>query len=54
MWFRRDKIIKFKIAELDNTFDANIDSSKISSEFDCNNKSTLMIGPGLIDYLISK
>ena len=48
------KLLNLKFAELDNTFDANIDSSKISSEFDCNNKSTLMIGPGLIDYLISK
>ena len=48
------KLLNLKFAELDNTFDANIDSSKISSEFDCNNKSTLMIGPGLIDFLISK
>ena len=48
------KLLNLKFVELDKTFDANIDSSKISSEFDCNNKSTLMIGPGLIDFLISK
>ena len=48
------KLLNLKIEDLDNSFDANIDPSKISSEFDCNNKSTLMIGPGLIDFLISK
>ena len=49
-----DKIILLKLKELDNNFNANIRSIKITSEFDCNNKSTLMIGPGLIDYLVSK
>ena len=48
------KLLNLKIENLDNNFNANIDPSKISSEFDCNNKSTLMIGPGLIDFLISK
>ncbi len=43
-----------KIKELDNTFNASIDPSNINDEFDCKNKSSLMIGPGLIDYLISK
>ena len=48
------KLLTLKIEELDNTFNASIDPSKINDEFDCNNKSCLMIGPGLIDYLISK
>ena len=48
------KLLTFKIEELDNTFNASIDPSKISHEFDCNNKSCLMIGSGLIDYLMSK
>ena len=48
------KLLNLKIKDLDNNFNANIDSSKINSDFDCNNKSTLMIGPGLIDFLISK
>ena len=48
------KLLSLKIKDLDNSFNANIDPSKISSEYDFNNKSTLMIGPGLIDYLISK
>ena len=48
------KLLTFKIEELDNTFDASIDPSKINDEFDCKNKSFLVIGPGLIDYLISK
>ena len=48
------KLLKLKIEELDNTFNASIDPSKINDEFDCKNKSFLMIGPGLIDYLISK
>ena len=48
------KLLNLKIKDLDNSFNANIDPSKISSEYDFNNKSTLMIGPGLIDYLISK
>ena len=48
------KLLNLKIEDLDNSFNANIDPSKINSEFDCNNKSTLMIGPGLIDFLISK
>ncbi len=48
------KLLNLKIKDLDNSFNANIDSSKINSDFDCNNKSTLMIGPGLIDFLISK
>ena len=48
------KLLNLKIKDLDNNFNANIDPSKISSEYDFNNKSTLMIGPGLIDYLISK
>jgi len=48
------KLLNVKIDELDNKFSANIDPLKISSEFDCKNKSMLMIGPGLIDYLISK
>ena len=48
------KLLNLKIKDLDNNFNANIDPSKINSDFDCNNKSTLMIGPGLIDFLISK
>ena len=48
------KLLKLKIKELDNTFNASIDPSKIKDEFDCENKSFLMIGPGLIDYLVSK
>jgi len=48
------KLLNLKIKDLDNNFNANIDSSKINSDFDCNNKSALMIGPGLIDFLISK
>ena len=42
------------IRDRDNTFNASIDPSNINNEFDCKNKSSLMIGPGLIDYLISK
>ena len=48
------KLLNLKISELDNTFNASIDPSEVNDEFDCKNKSTLMIGPGLIDYLISK
>ena len=48
------KLLNLKIKDLDNSFKANIDPSEISSDFDFNNKSTLMIGPGLIDYLISR
>ena len=48
------KLLTCKIEELDNTFNASIDPSKINDEFDCKNKSFLVIGPGLIDYLISK
>ena len=48
------KLLKLKIEELDNTFNASIDPSKINGEFDCENKSFLVIGPGLIDYLVSK
>ena len=48
------KLLTFKIEELDNTFNASIDPSKINDEFDCKNKSSLVIGPGLVDYLISK
>ena len=48
------KLLRFKIEELDNTFNASIDPSKINDEFDCKNKSFLVIGPGLIDYLKSK
>ena len=48
------KLLKLKIEELDNTFNARIDRSKINDEFDCENKSFLVIGPGLIDYLVSK
>ena len=48
------KLLSLKIKDLDNSFNANIDPSKINSDFDCNNKSALMIGPGLIDFLISK
>ena len=48
------KLLKLKIEELDNSFNASIDPSKINDEFDCKNKSFLVIGPGLIDYLISK
>ena len=47
------KLLTLKIEELDNTFNASIDPSKINDEFNCNDKSCLMIGPGLIDYLIS-
>ena len=48
------KLLNLKIEELDNTFNASIDPSKINGEFDCENKSFLVIGPGLIDYLVSK
>ena len=48
------KLLKLKIEELDNTFNASIDPSKKKDEFDCENKSFLVIGPGLIDYLVSK
>ena len=48
------KLLTLKIKELDNTFNASIDPSKINDEFDCKNRSSLVIGPGLIDYLISK
>ncbi len=48
------KLLTSKIEELDKTFNASIDPSKISDEFNCNNKSFLMIGPGIIDYLVSK
>ena len=48
------KLLNLKIDEIDNNFSANIDPLKINSEFDCKNKSMLMIGPGLIDYFISK
>jgi len=48
------KLLKLKIEELDNGFNASIDPSKINDEFDCKNKSFLVIGPGLIDYLVSK
>ena len=48
------KLLNLKIKDLDYNFNAYIDPSKINSDFDCNNKSTLMIGPGLIDFLISK
>ena len=48
------KLLTLKIKELYNTFNASIDPSNINDEFDCKNKSSLMIGPGLIDYLISK
>ena len=48
------KLLKLKIEELDNSFNASIDPSKINDEFDCKNKSFLVIGPGLIDYLVSK
>ena len=48
------KLLKLKIEELDNSFNASIDPSKINDEFDCENKSLLVIGPGLIDYLVSK
>ena len=48
------KLLKLKIEELDNTFNASIDPSRINDEFDCENKSLLVIGPGLIDYLVSK
>ena len=48
------KLLTFKIEELDNTFNASLDPSKINDEFDCKNKSFLVIGPGLIDYLVSK
>ena len=47
-------LFNLKVEELDNNFNANIDSSKINNNFDCNNKFLLAIGPGLIDYLISK
>ena len=52
--FNGIKLLTFKIEELDNTFNASIDPSKINDEFDCKNKSFLVIGPGLIDYLVSK
>ena len=48
------KLLKLKIEELDSTFNASIDPSKINDDFDCKNKSFLVIGPGLIDYLVSK
>ena len=48
------KLLTSKIEELDNNFNASIDPSKINDEFDCKNKSFLVIGPGLIDYLVSK
>ena len=48
------KLLKLKIEELDKSFNASIDPSKINDEFDCKNKSFLVIGPGLIDYLVSK
>ena len=48
------RLLKLKIEELDKTFNASIDPSKINDEFDCKNKSFLVIGPGLIDYLVSK
>ena len=48
------KLLTLKISELDNTFNASIDPSEVNDWFDCKNKSSLMIGPGLIDYLISK
>ena len=48
------KLLKLKIEELDNGFNASIDPSKINDVFDCKNKSFLVIGPGLIDYLVSK
>ena len=48
------ELLTSKINELDNCYKANIDPKKINIEFDCNNKSILMIGPGLIDYLVSK
>ncbi len=48
------KLLTLKIEELDNNFNPSIDPSKINDEFDCKNKSFLVIGPGLIDYLISK
>ena len=48
------KLLKLKLEELDNTSNASIDPSKINDEFDCKNKSFLVIGPGLIDYLVSK
>ena len=48
------KLLTLKIKELDNNFNASIDPLNINDEFDCKNKSFLMIGPGLIDYLISK
>ena len=48
------KLLKLKLEDLDNTFNASIDPSKINDEFDCKNKSFLVIGPGLIDYLVSK
>ena len=48
------KLLSSKIDELDNNFNAIIDPKSITSEFDCKNKSSLMIGPGLVDYLVSK
>ena len=37
------KLLTLKIKELDNTFNASIDPSNINDEFDCHNKSSLMI-----------
>ena len=47
-------LLNSKINELDNSFNASIDASNINLDFNCDNKSMLAIGPGLIDYLISK
>ncbi len=47
-------LLNSKISELDNSFRANIDPAEIKNDFDCKNKSMLVIGPGLIDYIISK
>jgi len=47
-------LLTLKISELDNNFRAYIDPKMIKTNFDCDNKSILTIGPGLIDYLISK
>lgn len=47
-------LLNSKINELDNSFNASIDASNINLDFNCHNKSMLAIGPGLIDYLISK
>ena len=48
------KLLKLKIEELDNTGEIIIKKDKLIDEFDCENKSFLVIGPGLIDYLVSK